>query len=278
MPERKRPRPSNTCQAGDRLKLHRHRLRADGRDYNVITLRPGTRARFSTNFFHQTWHILSDPHGARVLSRLLWGLSFQRQPDTVVIIDRRFIDPNPFDAEQGDPIALVPAHLTHLPARTTGQLSRRVPAPEAACSGTVRWHTWGLDAAMDAWRADRAESDQFLWRSANFGRAAEVARLNGVLRVRAEPSLLRSWAVHVATMNDHAYEGMAYTELEGPRWELCRSDGEVQIFHDYRRRVSVATVSRREVLSSENVPGEAAELQPLIWNHSATVRDRRFSV
>ncbi|WP_156056105.1 hypothetical protein [Streptosporangium roseum] len=91
----------------------------------MITLRPGTRARFSTNFYHRTWHILSDPHGALLLSRLLWGLSFQRRPNTVVIIDRRFIDPNPFDAEQGDPIALVPADLTHLPARIARHLSRR---------------------------------------------------------------------------------------------------------------------------------------------------------
>ncbi|MFC4119046.1 hypothetical protein [Nonomuraea zeae] len=49
MPAGKQPRPSTTRATGDRLKLHRHHLRADGRDYQVITLRPGTRARFSTN-------------------------------------------------------------------------------------------------------------------------------------------------------------------------------------------------------------------------------------
>ncbi|WP_433436315.1 hypothetical protein [Nonomuraea sp. CA-141351] len=42
----------------------------------MITLRPGTRARFSTNFYHGTWHILSDPHGALLLSRLLWACPF----------------------------------------------------------------------------------------------------------------------------------------------------------------------------------------------------------
>jgi hypothetical protein len=55
----------------DRLKLHRHELRLDGRDYTVITLRRGMDCRFSTNNFHQTWHILSDWRGARLLGRLL---------------------------------------------------------------------------------------------------------------------------------------------------------------------------------------------------------------
>src|SRR5215467_6778077 len=98
----------------DRLKLHRRLMRLDGRDYTVITLRPGTDARFSTNYFHDTWHVLSDWHGARLLGRLLWGLAYQRVPGTLVLIDRPFLDPNPFDAEPADPIVLVPARLTTL--------------------------------------------------------------------------------------------------------------------------------------------------------------------
>ncbi|TKK85962.1 hypothetical protein FDA94_24000 [Herbidospora galbida] len=241
----------------------------------MITLRPGTRARFSTNFYHQTWHILSDPHGALLLSRLLWGLSFQRQPDTVVIIDRRFIDPNPFDAKQGDPIALVPADLTHLRARTARHLSRRSATP-GTTSGTVRWHTWGLDAAVDEWRTQRAAGTWWrVWRPEEDVRAAEVTQLGGLLNVRASSSLLRRWAVHVATMRDHAYKGMSYTELDGSKWEPCRSDGEVQTFRDYRQRVSVATISRREVLAAENELGTPAELRPLVWSMNDTVRSRR---
>ncbi|WP_336214082.1 hypothetical protein [Nonomuraea sp. LPB2021202275-12-8] len=275
MSAHKQPRPSNTRQAGDRLKLHRRHLRADGREYTVITLRPGTRARFSTNFYHQTWHILSDPYGALLLSRLLWGLSFQRRPDTVMIIDRRFIDPNPFDAEQGDPIALVPADLTHLPARTARQLGRRSAAPG---SGTVRWHTWGLDQAVAEWRAQRADGTWWRqWHPAADGRAAEVSRLGGLLSVRASSSLLREWAVSVATMADHVYHGMSYTELDGPKWEPCRSDGEVQTFDDYHRRVAVAEISRREVLAAANVPGEPAEVRPLVWGRNDAVRNRSIT-
>lgn len=192
-----------------------------------------------------------------------------------MIIDRRFIDPNPFDAEQGDPIALVPADLTHLPARTARRLRRRLAVPGTA-AGTVRWHTWGLDVAVDEWRAQRAEGTWWRrWRPEKDVRAAEVERLNGVLSVRASPSLLRHWAVYVAMMGDDVYEGMSYTELDGPRWELCRSDGEVQTFHDYHRRVSVARISRREVPATENTSGEPAELRPLIWSRNDTVRSRR---
>ncbi|MGI5493225.1 hypothetical protein [Microtetraspora malaysiensis] len=44
-------RPEAARDVGDRLKLHRRAVHADGREYNVITLRPGTQARFSTNRF-----------------------------------------------------------------------------------------------------------------------------------------------------------------------------------------------------------------------------------
>ncbi|GAA0397065.1 hypothetical protein GCM10009530_55810 [Microbispora corallina] len=202
---RNRMRPSNARDGGDRLKLHRHDLRADGRDYTVITLRPGTRVRFSTNFHHETWHILSDLHGALLLSRLLWGLSFQRRPGTVVLIDRRFICPNPFDAEQGSPIALVPADVTHLPARSGRLLIRGLPVPREA-RGTVRWQTWGLDAAVREWRDQRDGGTWWQrWRPHEDVRAAEVTNPGGLVTVRASSSLLRSWAVSVATMHDHAH-------------------------------------------------------------------------
>ncbi|NUW42748.1 hypothetical protein [Nonomuraea rhodomycinica] len=277
MPERKHPRPAGTRAIAERLKLHRHHVRADGRDYTVITLRPGTRARFSTNHHHQTWHILSDPHGALLLSRLLWGLSFQRRPGTVVLLDRRFIGPNPFDADPGDPIALVPALLTHLPARTARALSRRVTEPGSQ-SGTVLWRTWGLAAAVEAWHGRYADPD---WsrtsRARDDERAADVRHLGGVLSLRAAPSLLRRWAVYTATMGEDVWHGMSYTELDSTGgWRTCRGEGEVQTFLDYHRRVSVARVSRREVLASGDAPAEPADLRPLVWARNDAVLSRRL--
>ena len=66
---RARPRPGTAWHTGDLLKLHRHAVQLDGRRFTVITLRPGTGARFASNYYHRTWHVLSDLHGARVLGR-----------------------------------------------------------------------------------------------------------------------------------------------------------------------------------------------------------------
>jgi hypothetical protein len=60
--------------------VHRHLVRLDGREYTVITPRPGTGVSFSTNRYHGTWHVLSCLRGARLLARLLWGLAYQRVP------------------------------------------------------------------------------------------------------------------------------------------------------------------------------------------------------
>jgi hypothetical protein len=61
--------------------------------------------------------------------------------------------------------------------------------------------------------------------------------------------------------------GMDYTDLGWP-------DGEVQIFADYRQRVSAARVARREILAGLTQPMPPADLEPLIWQRGAEVRLR----
>ena len=265
---RGRPRPYAATRIVDRLKLHRRRLRLDGRPYTVVTLRPGTDARFSTNFFHDTWHVLSDWHGARLLGRLLWGLAYQRIPGTLVLIDRPFLDPNPFDAEPADPIALVPALITPLSTRAARQLRQRLPLREAA-DGTVRWHTHGLNAAVAERRADRVRPAGG-WREPWIpprGFQERMDRIGGLVTLAAVPTVLKETAADVYRLGDYSYEGMAYAEIDGRH-------GEVQVFRDYRRRVSAARVARREVL--EDLPRQPAPgiLNPLIWQHGTTVRHR----
>ncbi|GIH25630.1 hypothetical protein Aph01nite_39400 [Acrocarpospora phusangensis] len=272
---RKQLRPSNARHIDDRLKLHLRTSRADGREFHVITPRPGVRARFSTNYYHQTWHILSDPHGAHLLARLLWGLSYQRHPDTLIVIGHPHLDPNPFDAEPPAPIALVPADLTHLLHKTAHRVRQSLAAPGEP-RGTVRWHTWGLDAEVARYHAMRA--DRTWWREYHpspDGRGGEVDMIGGMLTFRGTPSLLRNWALLVATMRDDVYYGMSYTEIDHPDYELCRSNGEVQTFTDYHRRVSTAKVSRRETLTTHPTPNDPATLRPLIWTHNETVETRR---
>src|SRR5262245_59181993 len=123
----KMQRPGAARSVADRMKLHRRAVRLDGREHTVIGLRPGTTARFSTNYFHETWHVLSDQHGARLLARLLWGLSYQARPDTVVLIDRPFLTSTPFDGDPADPIVLVPTWCTSFGRQADRQLARRLP-------------------------------------------------------------------------------------------------------------------------------------------------------
>lgn len=47
LPARKRLRPASRRDVGERLKLHRRLIRIDGREYTVITPRPG----FSANLW-----------------------------------------------------------------------------------------------------------------------------------------------------------------------------------------------------------------------------------
>ena len=81
---------------------------------------------------------------------------------------------------------------------------------------------------------------------------------------------LRHGAVH--GLGDHpGPNGMDYAYLEsGDCWDL----GEVQVFSDYRRRVSSATVARREILSTLPQQAWGTDINPLIWDRAADVRRR----
>ena len=245
-------RPAAAKRIGDRLKLHRRTVRADGRDYTVVTLRPDAYARFSTNHFHDTWHILSDLHGARLLGRLLWGLAFERHPGTLILIRPPHLVPNPFDAAPSPPIALVPATLTTL----TPTAARRLRGPLPPVEGTVRWHTFSLPAAAED---DRAPS--------GFER---IGRTGGLVAFTAAPAVLKLWARRTYTLGRPMWHGMDYTYLgEGP---LCRAGGEVQVFTQYRRMLGVARTARAEV-AAEVGAGQATAEQ--VWDRADRVTRRR---
>lgn len=255
------PRPHAAAHTGDRAKLHRRRLRLAGRDHTVITLRPGTDARFSTNRYHETWHVLSDLGGARLLGRLLWGLSYQRVPGTLVLIDRPFLEPEPFAAEPSDPIALVPARQTPWTDRAARELRRQLPL-RGAPDGTVRWNTPGLDGGVAAARAYSAiplGERVWPWRPPVRRLRRGVDRIGGIVTFSGLPEALRESAVEVHRLGDHATRGMDHTEADWP-------DGEVQVFDDYRRRVSAARVARREL-------GGSADPE-LLWRRGTEVRRR----
>jgi hypothetical protein len=280
----KQQRPAAASAAADGMKLHYRRVRLDGREYTVVTPRPGTDVRFATNRYHETWHVLSDWHGARLLGRLLWGLAYQRRPGTLVLIGAPFLDPNPFDGEGSRPIALVPSALTSLRAPAVRQLQRLASASQARPGdGTVRWQTPGLDEAVADQEARQELSRAGLWHLLDrpwrppAEREVGVRMIGGLLTVAGRPEALRDVAVDVFMLGAWARRGMDYTQI-GP-WLY---DGEVQVFADYRRRVSAARQARAEVLAeiaAEPEPrasavASAGGVEPLVWDRGTEIRRR----
>ncbi len=267
---RGQPRPTAATRIVDRLKLHRRRLHLDGCDYTVVTLRPGTYARFSTNYFHETWHLLSDWHGARLLGRLLWGLAYQRMPGTLVLIDRPFLDPNPFDAELSDPIVLVPALLTPLRNRAARELRRQLPL-RGPVDGSIRWHTPGYAPAVLARRARQARSVGE-WREPyvrQTGFQERVDRIGGLVAFAAVPQALREYATYVGTLGDWSQDGMSYAEIDWPH-------GEVQSFATTRAGCRPPGWPARRSSPSTQSHWARSTLRSLIWTRETAVRHRRW--
>ncbi|MBE1536169.1 TfoX/Sxy family DNA transformation protein [Actinomadura algeriensis] len=257
-------RPGNARRADDGLKLHRRALRLGGRPRTVIGLRPGTAVRFATNRFHGTWHVLSDGHGSRVLGRLLWGLSYQARPGTLLVVDRPFLLPTPFDADPPDPIVIVPGWCTPFGRADARELARRLPL-RAAPDGTVRWRTHGLDAALRDARPRWPEH----WERERGG----VERTGGLIVLApATPREARFWARWSFKLDPSNPSGTDHVYLGD--WRHGRS-GEVQVFRGFHRDVSTARRARAEILARADAPAEPDELRPLIWRrHGAIGRGR----
>lgn len=227
------------------LKVHLRELHTpSGALLRVVTLRHATRARFSTNFFHSTWHLLSDGAGAALLARLLWGLAFQRRPGTVVLLHGEHLVPTPFEADPPDPILLAQSG-TRLEADALRCL-RKTFVRRAPVGKTIRWHTFGFPLALEAGR----RGEGLHWRDVGRLRQQErMGRVGGVLCYSAPPEMLKEQALRI-----HALQrcgGMGYHFLAEHRERGCHADGEVQIFRTFQDMVSAARVARREVLGSK---------------------------
>ncbi len=227
------------------LKVHLRVVTLGQRTYRVVTLRPATRALFSTNFFHGTWHILTDREGAFVLARLLWGLAFQREPGTLVLLDGTHLARTPFEADPADPVLLLPAGRTPFDPASLRLLKLRLRHP--ASGTTIRWHTFGLPHAraetfeLNTWRGRyREEEDQ---------RSRErMQKVAGFVCYSAPPDILRSQALSIYAMRTCKEVTHHYLAEGNQSRRDWRIDGEVQVFPDFRDRVSSAAVARHSVL------------------------------
>ena len=279
------PEPTCTARAKsahDRVKLNLRIVKIGGYTYRILTLRPATRVAFSTNFFHQTWHIVSSQSGARLLARLLWGLSYARVPGTLIMIHGPHIVPTPFEAERSDPVLLVPDGLTRLNESDLrilkGRLARLDPP-----TGTVRMHTFGLDRALRQAQDATGQVDaevEWLQRKANRGvwRQERMRRLGGFICYSAPPAVMRLQALRINSLHVRmgtSVFGMDYHYIARASTRDSWPDGEVQIFVDYKQRVRAAVEARRELVVNPKQPVISEAIQEAVSRRRDKIMARR---
>jgi hypothetical protein len=249
------------------MKLHLREVRAGGRLFRVVTPRPGTDVLFSTNYFHGTWHVVTDAVGACMIARLLWGLAYQCQPGTVALLHGELMRPTPFDADPSDPVLLVPAHLTGHDRKALGELRRRLALP-GPCR-TIRWRTFGLEQRLGR---DNPRPDNGEWALLEQQWIREhCTRVGGFICYSALPEVLKYRAVAIHHLGQ-APRVSSYVNLAergaGP------SEGEIQTFPDYRRQLSQAALARREVLGELETPVDPETLRERVWRQKMLVEAR----
>jgi hypothetical protein len=229
------------------VKLHRRHVDLDGRAFTVLTLRPSVECRYATNYFHETWHVLTDPAGARLLGRLCWLLAFQRKQGPIVVIDHRLLVPNPFDADKSAPIVIANADLAPLNRTAVTQLKRFL-AQEKPSEGNVRLSTSSLDRLLAADPAgdclERDQQNSGVWWNEH-QRRSWTDRVNGVVVLAAPAPVLQWWAISLSRLGSRWYQGSDYTELDHPTTR--RGEGEVQVFEDFAGMVTQAMATRERL-------------------------------
>ena len=276
-------RTERSCPAISRFKAHLREVRLAGQSYRLITLRADARVAFSTNYFHDTWHIVSDQFGSRLLARLVWGLAFQRQQRTAVLIHGQHLQPTPFEAERSDPFLLLPAHLTSADPDAFRDLKTRLKnlGPPTR---TIRWQTFGLDLAL---QAEREERERALdgWRctsckdNEHLSQEERMGRCGGLIYYSAPPRILRQQALRIHSLRTKTgkyLHEMDYHDLAEARERKGGfPDGEVQIFWDYRERVAAAVEARKELTPYPNQPILDESLQERISRRRDAIRRRK---
>ncbi len=240
------------------LKLHLRLFRLCDVTLRVVTLRSQIRARFSTNYFHDTWHVLADRDGAALFGRLLWGLAFQRHRDTLVLIDGPHLAPTPFDGDPPDPILLVPAGLTRVDVSHLRELRRRLrrtPGPTT----TIRWSTFGMAEALDSPSPRRYQLDPV-------SHLERMSRRAGFVCYTAPPAILRATGAVIHQMPESAG---SYLPLAEYRHGWHPPDGEFQVVPHFEDMVSAALVARREVLTGHERPLASDAEREAVWERAS---------
>ncbi|MGO9557948.1 MAG: hypothetical protein ACLPYW_02515 [Acidimicrobiales bacterium] len=232
----------------ERLKVHRRAVVLDGHTHTVLSPRPGASYSFATNYFHETWHIVTDTPGARLLGRLFWAMAFQRRERTLMVIDQSYIVPDPFDADPSSPIAILNNDLGPLGRSAAGDLRAALPF-KTPSDGTVVLQTRGLDAALADREAFEERETKAGWPWNDRQQRSWIDAINGLVVVAAPAPVLRQWGVDVSRTGGQFYEGSDEEELDWPR-----KRDEIQVLEKFHERLKSARAKRETLF-----PGRAHE-------------------
>ena len=244
------------------LKLHRRTLVLDGRACTVLTPRASQAERFATNFFHGTWHVLTDPAGARLLSRLLWAMSYQRKPRTVLLLDGPMLAPSPFDADPSVPLLIVNSDLGGPSRAGLDTLEAMLPL-RTPSEGTVKVRTDGHDRAMADEREHRYAQWDRRWVEPPHQRRGWIDRVHHVLVLAAASPELRYWTYEIFSVADGVDE---HPESSGLDARIPNNIGEVQIFCDFTERIERAQAARRARFPGRDHAELLDDERRQIWN------------
>jgi hypothetical protein len=227
-----------------RLKTHRRTLVLSGSRYTVLSPRPSVAARFATNRYHETWHIVTDMSGAHLLARLCWAMAFQRHPRTVIVIDPPLLAPNPHDGDPPLPIVVVNDDLGLFDREAATALRVALPF-ETVSEGTVALQTRGLDVALNNPEEFAQSDDQAGWRDAHQERRW-IDASDGLLVIASPPPVLRAWGVDLGSRTGL---GSNWSHPDDPQ-----EDGEVQVLEHFSSQVEKAVEERDRLF-----PGRSGE-------------------
>ncbi len=81
----------------------------------------------------------------------------------------------------------------------------------------------------------------------------------------APPSVLRRWGLELSYLGEASHRGMDYAELDWPR-----SEGEVQIFDDFERRVVRARAARSRLFPGRAHQELSDDERAAVWRLTAS--------
>jgi len=220
-----------------RLKVHRRAVRLDGLEYTILSPRPTEEARFATNSFHESWHVITTKEGAALLARLCWAMAYQRRERTIVLIDLPLVVPTPFDADQPSPIVVVNNDLGAFSRAAVNELRAKVPLSNSS-DGTVVLQTRGLDQALEN-PTEFRDHDQEGQRQNQHQQRRWIDGSNGLVIIAAPPPVLRRWGVDLSVLGAWSHEGMSWKYLDYPA-----KVGEVQVLDDFDAMLAAAQAAR----------------------------------